>query len=197
MYTQATRSRFGPALLVGLVTIVAAFAGSASISDRSVATRDAPASRKAPTATVADDAPAQADAPTRAAEGAAAVTPAGRGGVRKRVRCAGCGIVESVRRVERLEVIAGVCSADGIDRDWMARGAPHSGEYRAAATLADTLVGPLETQPRARIVTITSGYRIVIRFHDGSHQVFDEASARTLQAGERIQVIAGADQPAQ
>jgi hypothetical protein len=196
MDMQATRSRFGPALLVGLVTIVAAFAGSASISDRSVATRDAPASGKALTAPVADDPPAQADAPTRAAEGAAAVTPAGRGGIRKRVRCAGCGVVESVRRVERLEVVAGVCSTAGIDGHWTAHGAPDSGEYRAAATLADTLVASLETKPRARIVTVTSGYRIVIRFHDGSHQVFDEASARTLQSGERIQVIAGADLPA-
>lgn len=197
MDRQATRSRLGLALLVGLVTIVAAFAGSASISDRSVATREAPASRKAPTVAVADDPPAQADAPTRAAEGAAAVTPAGRGGIRKRVRCAGCGVVESVRRVERFEVMAGVCSAGGIDRHWTARGAPESSVYRAPATLADTLVGALETQPRARIVTVTSGYQIVIRFHDGSHQVFDEASARTLQSGERIQVIAGADLPAQ
>jgi len=62
MDMQATRSRFGLALLVGLVTIVAAFAGSASISDRSVATRDAPASRKTLTVAVADDPPAPSPA---------------------------------------------------------------------------------------------------------------------------------------
>ncbi len=44
---------------------------------------------------------------------------------------------------------------------------------------------------------VTSSYQIVVRFRDGSRRVFNEATARALQSDDRVQVIAGANLPAQ
>ncbi len=42
---------------------------------------------------------------------------------------------------------------------------------------------------------VTPSYQIVVRFRDGSRRVFNESTARALQSGEHIQVIAGAEVP--
>jgi hypothetical protein len=153
MDAETRRSRLGLPLMAGLVGIVAAFAGSASISDRNSAPRVAPAHPIKAPGLAAAHLPAGTNATPLAPDGAPPVTLPHAGAARTKAGCTGCGVVESVRVVE---------------------------------------------QPTgARLTTGDAGYRIVIRFRDGSRQVFDEASARTLQPGERIQVIAGADLPAE
>ncbi len=76
-------------------------------------------------------------------------------------------------------------------------GSAHDGdEYGASATLAETVEGVLTGRPGGARMNVTSSYQIVVRFRDGSRRVFNESTARALQSGERIQVIAGADVPA-
>ena len=43
-------------------------------------------------------------------------------------------------------------------------------------------------------VTVNTRHQIVVRFRDGSKQVFDEATPRSLHVGDRIVVIAGTEQ---
>jgi len=153
MDAETRRSRLGLPLMAGLVGIVAAFAGSASISDRNPVPGVAPAHPITAPGLAAAHLSARTNATPLAPEGAPPVTLPRAGAARPKAGCTGCGVVESVRAVER--------------------------------------------PTGAQLTTVDAGYRIVIRFRDGSRQVFDEASARTLQPGERIQVIAGADLPAE
>ena len=43
-------------------------------------------------------------------------------------------------------------------------------------------------------VAIDTRHQIVVRFRDGSKQVFDEATPRSLHVGDRIVVIAGTEE---
>ena len=174
MDADVRQSRFGLPLLVGLVAIAAAFAGSASIRDRDAATSIA---NSAPASAIADVAPPAAN-------------PGG-GAARRKARCAGCGVVESMRRVDRRELASGACFMTDADRFPYQGGSGDGG----TATLADVVEGVLAGRPGALKMKVTSSYQIVVRFRDGSRRVFDEATARALQSGERIEVIAGAELP--
>jgi outer membrane lipoprotein SlyB len=196
MVTQGRQSSFGLPLLVGLVAIVAAFAGSASILDRTTATSARPVVPTARTAVTADELPQRAHAPRAAVDGTQRVALADDGAVRRKVRCAGCGVVESVRRIDRREFAGGVCTVAGSDRLQIMGNADGGDEYGGVATLADTVDGVLTGRPGAVKMKVTSTFQIVVRFRDGSRRVFNEAAARTLRSGERIQVIAGLELPA-
>ena len=70
-------------------------------------------------------------------------------------------------------------------------GADGSDDSRGAASLAASLAGA----PGAQRTRIVASYQITVRFRDGSRHLFNEVTGRTLQSGERVQVIAGADEP--
>ena len=101
MDTSARRLRLGLPLLVGLVAIVAAFAGSASIDDRTVAKRVAPGDAKALINVATSDPVARANAPRGAVEDVALIALSEGGSVRRKLDCAGCGVVESISRIDR------------------------------------------------------------------------------------------------
>jgi outer membrane lipoprotein SlyB len=194
MNAEAGQSRFGVELLAGLLAIAALFAGSAPLGKPSTATSVARVIPNALAGSAADDPPAPADQAPPAVGGAQPATlPAG-SGIRKKVRCAACGVVESVRRVDRREIAGRVCSAADSDPFWI-DGVAHDGEYDGVAALADTVDGVLAGRPGAKRMTVSSSYQFVVRFSDGSRQVFNEAAARTLQSGERVLVIAGVNPP--
>jgi outer membrane lipoprotein SlyB len=195
MDTQARQSSFVLPLLVGLVTIVATFAGSASMRDGTTATSAKPDVPRVPTAVAADESPRRAHALLAAIDGTQQAALPDDGAVRRRVRCNGCGVVESVRRIDRREFEGGTCSIADSDRFPMI-GNPNDGDKSAAsATLAEAVDGALTGRPGGAKMKVTSSYQIVVRFRDGSRRVFNESTARALQSGERIQVIAGADVP--
>ena len=193
MDTEVRLSRFGWSLLVGLIVIAAAFAGSAAISNRSAAARAMSVQPKVATEVDAADSASRtgvARAAT-ATEDAPPAAPARDGAGRRKVRCAGCGVVESVRRVDHREIVGDVCSVTDFDRFQIA-GHPRDAD---ATTLAATIDGALAGRTDAKRIKVTSSYQIVVRLSDGTRRVFNEVTARTLQSGERVQVIAGLDLP--
>ena len=167
MDTEIRLARFRLSLLLGLLLIVAAFAGRASITERRDAERDA----------VTGQAPADA---RRADDGSRGKAP-----------CAGCGVVESVRRIDRSEIVGDVCAATDFNRFGVTGSARDGG----ATQLADVIDRALAGRNGAKRMTVSSRYQIVIRLRDGSRRVFDEATARTMQTGERVVVIAGLQLP--
>ena len=195
MDTQARQSSFGLPLLVGLVAIVAAFAGSASMRDRATATGARPIVSRAPTAVTADESPRGAHASLEAVDGKRRIALPDDGAVRRSSRCSGCGIVESMRRVDRREFAVGSCSIADSDRFPMIGDTRDGDEHGVSATLAETVEGVLTGRPGGVKMKVTSSYQIVVRLRDGSRRVFNESTARALQPGERIQVIAGAEVP--
>ena len=197
MDTDDRRLRLGLPLLVGLVAIVAAFAGSASINDRTVAKRVAPGDAKALINVATSDPVAQANATRGAAEDVALIALSEGGSVRKKLDCAGCGVVESVSRIDRREGIGGVCAHPYAYSDtfWVTGSVHDGGEYSGVETFRDTVAGTLAGRSGAGPIKVTTRYQFVVRLRDGSRHVFDEATRRTLHLGERIHVIAGVTLP--
>ena len=197
MDTDARRLGLGLPLLVGLVAIVATFAGSASISDRSALARVAPADAKALINVATSDPVALANATRGAAEDVTLIAVSNGGSIRRKLDCAGCGVVESVSRIDRQERIGGVCSYGYAYSDsfWVT-GSVHDGdEYSGIATFLDTVAGTLAGRSSAETIKVTTSYQFVVRLRDGSRHLFDQATRGTLHLGERIHVIAGVNLP--
>ena len=62
-------------------------------------------------------------------------------------------------------------------------------------SLADTVASVIADGRGRKKVTVNTRHQIVVRFRDGSKQVFDEATPRSLHVGDRIVVIAGTQEP--
>jgi outer membrane lipoprotein SlyB len=114
------------------------------------------------------------------------------GNARGKSYCRGCGVIESVRQIDRREEIAGECAAG----DYLTMRIPgigtDDGEPAAAAGIADAVDGAIRGVRRGKSVRVTTTHRIVVRFHDGSRHVFDEETPRSLHEGDRVRVIGGA-----
>ena len=193
MDTKAGKSRIDLSWLAGLVAIAATFAGSASISDRSAPTGYASLDPTALTRKAVQDRPARAETPDSDDEGAPQARPPVDRSIRRNLHCAGCGVVETMSRIDRRGSASDVCTAANFDHYWRAGMPEPGGEWLGGSTLSDTVEGALTGRPVARSVIIGSSHQIVIRLRDGSRRVFDEATARALRPGERMQVIAGVD----
>jgi outer membrane lipoprotein SlyB len=114
------------------------------------------------------------------------------GNARAKSYCRGCGVIESVRQIDRREEIAGECAAGkylttripGIGND--------DGERAAAPGIAGAVDGAIRGDRRGKSVRVTTTHQIVVRFRDGSRHVFNEETPRSLHEGDRVQVIVGA-----
>ena len=112
---------------------------------------------------------------------------AGRG----RARCFNCAVVESVRRVDRREALGGVCLAG--DRDGSSLHIVRAAGERSleSASLDDTVNSAIAGESAHGKFRVTTSYQLVVRFRDGSRRIFNEVTARSLQTGDRVTVIAG------
>jgi hypothetical protein len=111
-----------------------------------------------------------------------------------KIICAGCGVIESIERIDTPIVVMGVCDAgDSADiRGRLVRGAGPDDADSLANTVVSVIAGAGHRSGASKGVAVDTRHRIVVRFRDGSKQVFDEATPRTLRVGDRIVVIAGA-----
>lgn len=112
---------------------------------------------------------------------------------RSRARCAGCAVVESVRRIDTFHALKVSCAVgdstgyrDG-DNDLIHTGG--AGVESLAVAVASVIAG----DRGRRKMAVRTRHQIVLRFSNGSKQVLDEATARNLNVGEQIMVIAGTD----
>jgi hypothetical protein len=88
---------------------------------------------------------------------------------RNRVRCPDCGVVESMRKIERSRDV----------------GTQDSSNLRVARSVSSGVsAGAIAASAIAE-----KNYEITVRFRDGSTTVFNEANARTWQLGSRVIVI--------
>jgi ribosomal protein S14 len=110
---------------------------------------------------------------------------------RRKTRCLECAVVDSVYRSYRPERAVGVCLAATWVSSWVAVGADDRGTYGAGFALGAIVAAVVAERPDSMPLAAVVNYQIVVRLADGSRVVFDEPTARTLQAGDRIVVIAG------
>lgn len=114
-------------------------------------------------------------------------------GTRSAVNCSGCGVVESVQRIDTHDELMGECNAGEFART-RTGGIFFFGEGGRdnLEALADIVAAGVAGETSARKRSVTTRHQIVVRFRDGSKQVFDEAAPRTVRVGERITVIVAA-----
>ena len=115
------------------------------------------------------------------------------GKTRSRMKCAGCAVVESVQRIDTYHAHMAVCDAGDSPR-YLNGSNNFAGRGRDSVEwLADTVASVIARERSGKKVTVSTRHRMVVRFRDGSKEVFDEATPRNLQIGDRILVIAGTD----
>jgi hypothetical protein len=66
------------------------------------------------------------------------------------------------------------------------------GAYSVVSAVGVIVAPVIAERPDARPLAAALTHQIVVRLADGSRIVFNEPTARSLRAGERILVIAGA-----
>jgi len=110
---------------------------------------------------------------------------------RSRANCEGCGVIESVRRIDTRDEIIEWCAIGDTAGTRVPGNLFDGGDRDDLASLADTAASVITGDQRTRKFRVTTRHQIVVRFRDGTRHVFNEDSPRTLREGDRIQVIAG------
>ena len=111
---------------------------------------------------------------------------------RAKASCDGCGVIVAVLRVDTpVPIMAGCYAGDGpaFNGRLVNAGGPYDSDL-----LANTVASVIADGRGRKKVTVNTRHQIVVRFRDGSKQVFDEATPRSLRVGDRIVVIAGTEQ---
>jgi len=96
-------------------------------------------------------------------------------------------VIESVRKIEFDERLAGRCAASEGDGAGLP-GLLLEGGHKEVVTLADAVSGATANENGKKAKRIT-GYQIVVRFRDGTRHVFTEATPRSLRQGDRVLVV--------
>lgn len=163
-------------VMAGLFAIAVAVGGSAPMNDERTAAR------------VADGTNTATNETAGVALHASAADADGQP-VRQKSRCKNCGVVESVDRIERPDLVDGVCTAsDDINirgTDLAGGGDPSQG-FSTLANMARRLAA---AEAATQSAPTPLRYRIVVRLRNGTRHVFDEATSRTLRSGDLVHVI--------
>jgi outer membrane lipoprotein SlyB len=114
------------------------------------------------------------------------------GNARNKANCEECGVIESVRRIDKREEMMEWCAVGDIAGTRIPGNTIDGGERLDVVSLADTVAGVIVGDRGTKKGKLTTRHQIVVRFRDGSRHVFIEETPRTLRVGDRIQVIAGA-----
>lgn len=113
------------------------------------------------------------------------------GKARGRPLCAECAIIESVQRIETPIQFTGWCDATEIARTQNS-GTAFGLDFRGdRESLHETIAAAIAANGSTTKEAVMTRHRIVVRFRNGSRQVFEEAAPRMVHVGDRMVVIAG------
>ncbi len=147
------------------------------------AKRAAPKSQKAPVqaaSTAKPAAPKTQTPPVQMASNAPA-----------KLACAQCGVIESVREVQRQGQTTGMGAVGGAVVGGLLGNQVGSGRGNTAATVAGAVGGTIAGNEIEKRVKSTKGYEITVRFEDGSSRVISSASMPAWRTGDHVKVVDG------
>ena len=191
MIGECNKSSTWSLRFAGLVAIVCSSVCIAAIADWSLPAKSASRDRAA----VAESPPkgmnsVAGDAIAAGKAGRAKDAVSARDGVaRLKAKCAGCGIIESIRKIEVDERTAGRCAISDLDGTHLPAILLAS-RHKEVVSLADAVVDAIGGDENARKPRRITGYQIVVRFRDGTRHVFTETTPRSLRLGDRVLVVA-------
>lgn len=111
-----------------------------------------------------------------------------------RVRCAECGVIESVRETETKGEGSGLGAVGGAVVGGILGHQVGGGRGRDVATVVGAVGGAVAGNEVEKRVKSGKSYEITVRLEDGSSRVINEASSPSWRIGDRVKVINGAIQ---
>lgn len=108
-----------------------------------------------------------------------------------RVRCAECGVVESVREIEKAGEASGLGAVAGGVVGGVVGNQVGGGRGRDAMTVIGAVGGAVAGNQIEKKAKATKVYEVTIRFEDGSVRTVTEPNAPTWRQGDRVKVING------
>ena len=127
----------------------------------------------------------------RAKPAAGAYSAAEQARAQARVRCAECGVVESVREIGTKGEGSGIGAVGGAVVGGVLGHQIGSGRGQDIATVVGAVGGAVAGNEIEKHVKSSKSYEITVRFEDGSSRVIHEASAPAWRTGDRVKVING------
>lgn len=109
------------------------------------------------------------------------------------VKCAECGVIESVRQVEQRGEGTGLGAAGGAVVGGLLGHQVGGGRGKDVMTVVGAVGGAVAGNQIEKQVKSTTGYEITVRFDDGSSRVFPSNEA-TWRSGDKVKVVNGAIQ---
>lgn len=184
MTTQTHKSPHPLFWITGVAVILLSTAGIAAIMGWIPTSTGTPGNNAAPeklsSSTAKPAAPKAHSAPVRVANSASA-----------KVKCAECGVIESVREIEHRGEGTGLGAVGGAVVGGLLGNQVGSGRGNTAATVVGAVGGVIAGNEIEKRVKSTKGYEITVRFEDGSSRVISAASAPAWRTGDHVKVVDG------
>ena len=108
-----------------------------------------------------------------------------------RVKCAECGVIESMREIDVRGDGTGLGAVGGAVVGGVLGHQVGSGRGNDAATVLGAVGGAVAGNQIEKHARSTKSYEITVRFGDGSSRVINEANPPTWRTGDKVKVING------
>ena len=201
MNTQVGKPLHPLAWIAGIAVILFSAAGIAAImgwipTSTGTPGNNAALEKPAPN-TTEPPAPKTHTAPAHVASNAPAAPKAHRDPVREagnapaRLRCAECGVIESVREIQNRGEGTGLGAVGGAVVGGLLGNQVGAGRGNTAATVIGAVGGVVAGNEIEKRVKSTKGYEITVRFDDGSSRVISAASMPAWRTGDHVKVVDG------
>jgi outer membrane lipoprotein SlyB len=112
-----------------------------------------------------------------------------------RAVCPNCGVVDNVREVEKPGEATGLGAVGGAVVGGVVGHQMGGGRGRDIMTVLGALGGGLAGHQVEKNVRKSSEYQTVVRFENGSTQVFTSSAVPSWRIGEKVKVVNGAIEP--
>jgi len=107
-------------------------------------------------------------------------------------KCSDCGVIESVREVEKAGQASGAGAIGGAVAGGVVGHQVGSGRGRDLATVLGAVGGALAGNQIEKKAKATKSWEITIRFEDGTTQVLSQPTQPSWRVGDKVKLINGA-----
>ena len=107
------------------------------------------------------------------------------------VKCAECGVIQSVREIDAKGEGSGLGAVGGAVVGGVLGSQVGGGDGKKVMTLLGAVGGAVAGNEIEKRVKSTKSYEITVRFDDGTNRAFTEANAPSWRNGDKVKVING------
>lgn len=107
------------------------------------------------------------------------------------IKCAECGIVESVDAVQAKGAGSGLGAVGGAVLGAIVGNQVGGGHGKDAMTVIGAVGGGLAGNEVEKRVKSTTSYTVTVRFEDGTSRVFSAAAASSWHVGDKVRIVDG------